>query len=121
MIRLTALLRRNPNLTGEEFRTHWRDTHAELMRSLPGIEQRVVRYEQHPRVEDAPGSWTGSEGFDGMAVQWYNRVEDLAALVADPAYRQSVVPDERHLLDLQGSVFLVTTEPRVIIGDPRTP
>ena len=36
-VRLTALLRRNPALSHEEFAAHWRDVHGPLMRSLPGI------------------------------------------------------------------------------------
>jgi hypothetical protein len=28
-----------------------------------------------------------------------------------------VAPDERYLLDLPGSAFMLTTEPRVVIGD----
>ncbi|MBN2623692.1 MAG: EthD domain-containing protein, partial [Acidimicrobiales bacterium] len=50
MIRLTALLRRNPALTAEEFHAHWRDVHAAKILSVPRIAELVVRYEQHPRV-----------------------------------------------------------------------
>ena len=114
MVRLTALLRRNPALSHEQFEAHWRDVHGPLMRSLPGIDQRVVRYEQHPRAV-APGLWTGSEGVDGMAVQWFPRVDDLMAMIADPSYQEKIAPDERHLLDLDRSLFVVTSEPRVII------
>ena len=117
MIRLTALLRRNPALTAAEFQAHWRDVHAELIRSVPGIERWLVRYEQHPRVADRDGSWTGSEGVDGVAVQWFRSLDDFEAMLRDPEYRRLVVPDERHLLDLERSVFLLTEEPRVIIGD----
>jgi uncharacterized protein (TIGR02118 family) len=116
MIRLTALLRRNPALSHEEFDNHWRDTHAELISSVPGIRDWVVRYEQHPRLVQ-PGGWTGSEGFDGMTVQWFRSHEDLMAMIQDPAYRHRVSPDELRLLDLEGSAFLLTTEPRVIIDD----
>jgi hypothetical protein len=115
MVRLTALLRRNPALSHEEFEAHWRDVHGPLMRSLPNIEQRVVRYEQHPRAV-APGLWTGSEGVDGMAVQWFPQVDDLMAMIADPSYAERIAPDERHLLDLDRSLFVVTSEPRVVIG-----
>lgn len=114
MIRLTALLQRNPALSADEFQAHWRDTHAELVRSVPGIEDWVVRYEQHPRLV-APGQWTGSEGYDGMAVQWFRGLDDLVAMIQDPAYRHLVTPDELRLLDLKASSFLVTAEPRVII------
>ena len=115
MIRLTAMLARNPALSPAVFESHWRTTHAELMRSLPRIDEYVVRYEQHPRLV-ADGRWTGSEGFDGVAVQWFRDLESLEAMVADPDYRHLVVPDERYLLDLPGSAFLITSEPRVIIG-----
>ena len=43
MIRLTALLRRNPELSHEEFEEHWRDTHGPLVSSVPGIRDWVVR------------------------------------------------------------------------------
>ncbi len=114
MIRLTALLQRNPALSPEEFEAHWRDTHAELVSSVPGIRDWVVRYEQHPRLVQ-PGGWTGSEGFGGMAVQWFNNLDDLMAMTQDPAYRHRIAPDELRLLDMQRSVFLVTGEPRIII------
>lgn len=117
MIRLTALLRRNPALTAEEFHAHWRDVHAAKILSVPGIDRWVVRYEQHPRLPPGPGRWTGSAGFDGMTLQWYRSVDDLAAMVADAEYRRIVGPDERYLLDLDRSVFLVTDEARVVIGD----
>jgi hypothetical protein len=50
-----------------------------------------------------------------MAVQWFQGLDDLLAMVADPAYQRSVAPDEKHLLDLDRSAFLVTDEPRLII------
>jgi hypothetical protein len=118
MIRLTALLRRNSALTRPEFEAHWRTTHAELMRSLPDIDRRVLRYEQHPRLDGADGRWTGSPGFDGMAVQVYDSLDHLAGMITDPAYQATVAPDERRLLDLDRSVFLVTSQPRLIIDGP---
>jgi EthD domain len=116
MIRLTALLRRNPALTAEQFETRWREVHAATIVSVPPVRDRIVRYEQHPRVPDAPGHWTGSEGYDGIAVQWYRSREDFEAMVADPEYKRVVAPDEAELLDLANCVFLVTDEPRVVIA-----
>lgn len=120
VIRLTALLHRNRTLSRNVFDAHWRNTHAELVRSLPHVKDWVVRYEQHPRLL-APGHWTGTDGFDGMAVQWFRDLSDLEALVKDVDYRHIVAPDERYLLDMNRSVFLVTDAPRVVIdGDPRS-
>lgn len=116
MIRLTALLRRNPALTAAEFHAHWRDVHAAKILSVPVVTETVVRYEQHPRVPDAAGHWTGSEGFDGMTLQWYRSLDAFETMISDPEYQRVVAPDERHLLDLTNSVYLLTDEPRVVIA-----
>ena len=118
MIRLTAVLRRHASLSPEAFRAHWAEAHAEVIRATPGVAGRVVRYEQHPRAE-APGQWTGSDGFDGVTVQVFRSMDDFGAMLRDPGYQASVAPDERRLLDLDRSVFLLTDEPRLIIGDGR--
>jgi EthD domain len=120
MIRLTAMLRRNPALSAAEFHAHWRDVHAAKIRSVPGIDAWVARYEQHPRLVDpAGGRWTGSDGYDGVTVQWFRSLDDFGAMVADPGYQHIVGPDERHLLDLAGGVYLLTDEPRVVIDGPQ--
>lgn len=115
MIRLTAMLRRNPALTAEEFQAHWRDVHAGKIVSVPGVRSRLVRYEQHPRVATGANAWAGTEGFDGVAMQWYRSVDDFVAMTADPGYQETIAPDERQLLDLAGGVYLLTDEPRIII------
>ena len=117
MIRLTALLRRNPALSVEEFEKHWREVHGPLVASVPGISQWVVRYEQHPRAVAGPGQWTGTDGIDGVAMQWFRSVDDLMAMISGPEYRRLVGPDEVHLLDLENSVYLLSDEPRVVIDD----
>ena len=117
MIRLTAMLRRNPALSAAEFHAHWAEVHAAKILSVPGIGERVVRYEQHSRLDDPAGRWTGSDGYDGVTTQWFRSLDDFTAMVADPGYQRIVGPDERHLLDLAGGVYLLTAAPRVVIGD----
>ncbi|HEX6421213.1 MAG TPA: EthD domain-containing protein [Acidimicrobiales bacterium] len=118
MIRLTALLRRNPDLTADEFHAHWRDVHAAKILSVPRIREWVVRYEQHTRLTAVPGHWTGSDGFDGVTLQWYRTLADFEAMIGDPDYQRIVGPDERYLLDLANSVYLLTEEPRTVIDGP---
>lgn len=113
MIRLTAMLVRNPALGPEEFQDHWANTHGPLIRSTPGIAQLITRYEQHPRLVAPPGTWVGDD-YDGITVQLFRSREDLAAMVASPDYRSQILPDERYLLDLERSAFLLTEEPRVV-------
>ena len=115
MIRLTALLRRNPDLTADEFHAHWREVHAAKILSVPRIREWLVRYEQHDRVPSDAAPWTGSEGFDGMTLQWYESADDFMAMISDPDYQRIVGPDEQYLLDLAHSVYLLTEEPRTIL------
>jgi EthD domain len=116
MIRLTAMLCRNPALTPEEFRQHWATTHAQLIRTAPGVAENILRYEQHPRLAGGPGEWTGGDGFDGVTVQLFRSRADLEAMLRSPAYRRDVAPDEQRLLDFERSAFLLTDEPRLVIG-----
>jgi hypothetical protein len=117
MIRLTAMLRRHPALSADEFQAHWRDVHAPLILSVPGIERWVVRYEQHTRASLPEDAWTGTDDVDGITLQWFRSYDDFLAMIGDPAYREIVGPDEKHLVDLERSVFLLTDEPtaRVVI------
>jgi hypothetical protein len=117
MIRLVCLLRRNPALSVEEFQAHWRDHHGPLIAGTPEVARHVVRYEQHPRVH-APGQWTGTRGIDGVAIQWFASMEDFGAFLAEPLYAERIAPDERHLLDLDATVCILTEEPNVVIGGP---
>lgn len=115
MIRLTAMLVRNPGLTHDEFLRHWHDVHGPLIRDTPELAQHLVRYEQHPLTDDR-GAGVG--GFDGVAVQWLESIDDLFAFIAEPAYTEKLAPDERHLLDMDQIKVTFTEEPVVVIDGP---
>lgn len=117
MLRLTAMLRRNPELTHDEFLEHWRDVHAQLM-SRPAIARHIVRYEQHAVAPGLPG-WVGSAGYDGVAMQWFADLEAFTSFLSEPDYRDHIAPDEGRLLDVSATQWLMTEEPVVVIdGDP---
>ncbi len=116
MIRLTALLKRNPALTHEEFLDHWHNVHGPLIRDTPELARHLVRYEQHLPTDDRG---VGG-GFDGMAVQWYRSIDDLFAFISEPAYAERLHADEQHLLaSAELSVHVSAAVPVVVIdGDP---
>ena len=115
MIRLTAMLVRNPALSHEQFLRHWHDVHGPLIRDTPELARHLLRYEQHPLTEDRG---MGLGGFDGVAVQWLDSVDSLAAFVSEPAYSEVLAPDERRLLDMDHVRVTLTAEPVVVIdGD----
>lgn len=114
-----ALLRRREGLSVEEFRAHWRDVHGPLIRDTPELARHIVRYEQHPRHR--PDALSGTEGVDGVAVQWFESIDDFLGFISEPGYQELIAPDERRFLDTDSIEFLITEEPNVVIDGPRCP
>ena len=115
MIKLICVVKRNPSLSVEEFHDHWRGRHARLISETPGVADRIVRYEQnHRSTED----YKRGGDFDGVAIQWFDSMDDFVAMVVDPEYQAHVAPDERELLDLDGLVWILTEEEEVVIPGP---
>lgn len=115
MVKLVCFLKRKPGLSREEFYEHWEQRHGPLIRSLPNISRHLVRYEQHRRTTYA--EWMASE-FDGVAIQWLRGPEDLLAFIEEPEYATHIAPDEDAFLDRHALVWMVTTEPIVVIDGP---
>ena len=116
MVVMYALLRRNPELSHEEFVRHWREVHGPLIAGIPELARHIVRYEQH--VRHRPDSASGNDDIDGVAVQWYESIDAFAAFIAEPAYAEFIAPDERRFLDTDRIEFIVTDEPNVVIDGP---
>jgi uncharacterized protein (TIGR02118 family) len=114
VIKLICVVKRNPSLSVEEFHDHWRGRHARLMSETPGVADRIVRYEQnHRSAED----YKRGGDFDGVAIQWFDSMDDFAAMVVDPEY-QARRPDEARAVDLDGLVWILTEEEEVVIPGP---
>ena len=114
MIKVIVFVKRNPELTPEAFHHHWREVHARLVAGTPSVARRIVRYEQNPRTEEDYAR--GEVDFDGVAIAWYRSREDMEAVFSDPAYLETVQPDEARLSDPSRNVWLVTEEEHVVIG-----
>lgn len=119
MVKLFALLRRREGMTHDEFVAHWRDKHGPLIADEPSLARHVVRYEQH--VRHSPDLISGTEDCDGVAVQWFQSMDDFVAFVSEPAYAEKVAPDERRFLDWGRIEFMITDEPNVVIDGPTSP
>ncbi len=126
MVKMFAILRRKPGLSPEEFVAHWRDHHGPLIRDTPELARHIVRYEQHVRhrpegVGAEPNPLAGTQDVDGVAVQWFESIDDFAGFISEPAYPELVAPDEQRFIDMSRIEFLITEEPTVVIDGPRTP
>jgi hypothetical protein len=115
VIKLICFVKRNPSLSVDEFHDHWRGRHGRLIRETPGVADRLVRYEQNHRC---PEDYERGGDFDGVAIQWFDSMDDFVAMVGDREYQARVAPDERALLDLDGIVWILTEEEEVVIPGP---
>jgi hypothetical protein len=112
VIKLTVLVKRNPELSIEEFHAEWR-AHGRMIADEPAFGRYIRRYEQHHRV---PADYRTGDTFDGMVLQWFDTYADFVALLQTPEYAAKMQPDEARLLDLPGMVILFTEEAEVFIG-----
>ena len=113
MIKLVAFLKRRPGTTAEEFYDHWFNRHAPLIANTPELAQHVARYEQLPFN-------MGTEGYDGITIQWMESSASFEAFVNEPKYLELIYPDEGRFLDRDGIVWMISDEIRVPIDGPAT-
>ena len=117
MIKVVVFVKRNPDLTIEEFQRHWRDVHARLVAETPSVARHILRYEQNPRsLEDYERD---GEDFDGVAIAWYRSREAMEALFREPEYLERIRPDEERLSDAARNLWLVCEDEHVVIGGAR--
>lgn len=103
-------------MTFDEFVRHWRDHHGPLIAGTPSLARHLVRYEQHPRHR--ADALSGTEGVDGVAVQWFTDISGFEGFISEPDYASLIAPDERRFLDIDRVEFVITDEPRVVIDGP---
>jgi len=123
VVKITFCLRRLPHLSPQEFRRHWYEIHAPLVRKHQKA-LRIVRYIQFhsdlgPLTEKLRAFRHSPEPYDGVAEIWYESREALKALGKDPSARaasREVLEDEKRFVDLARSPIWIGEE-RVIIGD----
>jgi hypothetical protein len=112
VIKLTVLVKRNPELSVEEFHEAWR-AHGRMIAEEPAFRPFIKRYEQHHRVA---ADYRTGDSHDGMALQWYESYRDFIALLDTPEYGTKMQPDETRILDPSGMVVLFTEEAEVFIS-----
>ena len=118
-LRVTATLRRNPNITREAFRHHWRDLHGPWAMRHPEVFgfRHYVQLHTPANADDNPlaRERQAPPAFDGVSEIY--RDAPTASPEAVDALRQQFLDDELNFLDIDASpVFL--GEVRVIVGEP---
>ena len=109
MIKFTILLRRNPELTHEQFVEYHRDRHAPLFMSLPVVRDNVRRYvQQHALDASLPG--LPPTTIDGITELWFEDIEAVTNVFTAPSYLETIRPDEATFLHLEGCEFVLSAE-----------
>jgi EthD domain len=112
MVKLVFCCRRRAELTTEEFQVYWRNSHADLVRSVRPAIPTMTRYVQNhtvfgPLTDGVRDSRGTGEPYDGVAEIWV----DFEATAEDPeamaAAMQRLLDDELTFVDMpRSSVFL---------------
>ena len=98
MIKQVSFFKRREDLGPEEFRDHWLNAHADVVRQLNGI----VRYVQNHALESR-------SGFDGIAEVWFEDIESMRNVVDTPELA-AIRSDEENFIDLNTMGTVLTTE-----------
>ena len=112
VVKLVFCCRRRAELTTEEFQGYWRNSHADLVRSVRAAIPTMTRYVQNhtvfgPLTDGVRQSRDAGEPYDGVAEIWI----DFDATTADPeamaAAMQRLLDDELTFVDMpRSSVFI---------------
>lgn len=129
-LRVIQLMKKKPELSDEEFHTHWRKTHgplvAPLMQKHGFLEYiqvsscrpmllTLLTYEQihtPSSIKDALASVDAEKAalgnsFDGYASFLIPGLETVMKLYMDPEFQDKIVPDEEKFIDTKSSTLIV--------------
>jgi len=110
MVKVVLFLHRRADLSIDEFRRYWHQTHRPLLERLPGLRRLVLN--------DVLAGPDGSEPVcDGIAEDWFDSVESMQAAFASPE-AQAVTADVVNFLDLSRFQIVMLAEQEVPLGAP---
>src|SRR5262245_42405993 len=105
MFKIVLLLHRRPDLTIDEFRRYWHETHRPLLERLPGLRRLVLN-------DVLPGPDGAQPTCDGISEDWFDSPEAMQAAFASPE-AQAVTADAVNFLDLSRLQMLVVAEQEI--------
>ena len=105
MIKIMLFLHRREDLTVDEFRRYWHETHRPLLERLPGLRCLVLN-------DVLPGPDGAPTLCDGIAEDWFDSAEAMQAAFASPE-AQAISADVANFLDLSRFQMMVVAEEEV--------
>ena len=112
MVKIVLLLHRRADLTVDEFRRYWHDTHRPFLERLPGLRRLVLN-------DVLPGRDGAEPACDGIAEDWFDSLEAMQAAFASPE-AEAVTADVVNFLDLSRFQMLMVAEQEISLAAPAT-
>lgn len=108
MIKIVAFIRRNPNLTQEEFVHYWKTVHVPLVKKrLPGLIKYIGSFPVG--VKSAPEAIVPD--FDGLVELGFDSIESMNAAMSSPSFlSKDRQISSAKLMDLSRTESLVVEE-----------
>jgi len=121
-IKLFEFLRRKSGSTPDEFETYWRDVHARKLADDPDLARHVTRYELNVQLagdadRDRAEGEVENTGWDGVAVLWFDSMDELQALGAEPG--AAAIRDDAPNFRADERLIVITEDPEIIVSTPQ--
>jgi uncharacterized protein (TIGR02118 family) len=113
MIKVSAFLRRRPDLTPEQFSEYWTDKHAPLVMRLGSFTSSVRRYSQQHSLNNVPAGFPILP-YDGVAELWFDNLPSALAMFAHQDYVSIIAKDEENFLDRAKTVIFLSSETLIV-------
>ena len=115
MIKFSALIKRKPGMSSEDFHRHWTETHKALALGAKDFMSHIRKYVQcHQIPEVVLKGQRLVPHYDGIVELWADSLEEMNLAFATPGYRNIIQPDEANFCDETDFVIMVTEELRVV-------
>lgn len=105
MVKVLALIPQRPDISREEFHSHWLAPHGEMACGIDTLRAYVQCHRVRPGVPGLPEA-----DYEGIAEVWFDDVETAAAMGEHPVYAEQVQPDEANFIDGERLAFVFADE-----------
>jgi hypothetical protein len=105
MVKVLALIPQRPDISREEFHSHWLAPHGEMACGIDTLQAYVQCHRLRPGL---PG--LAEADYEGIAEVWFTDVATAAAMGEHPVYAEQVQPDEANFIDEERLAFVFADE-----------
>lgn len=114
MLKLFFILRRKPGMSREDFLDYWENTHAPLVRQVPGM----LRYLQHQVAVIPRPEYAQTEApVDGIVETWWPSGEALGMAQQSPEFGAVLADEPNFIVHSDHHIQTLIVEKTVVVMD----